>query len=321
MKYWKKITLSVLAMLICSITLYAYAVTHPTNAMSHKACTSWDIVKRKAFQLSHTDYTSQNALDRSTFKIETGTATEVPVLMYHYIEPELNDHQTDNKSIISLEDFKQNMKYLHDEGYHTITLDQLEQYVNGKLSLPMKSIVITFDDGYQNNYTLAYPVLQKYNFHASLFVIGSKIQDQPSESRPAIDSFISKPEMQAATDVFEFNSHTYNLHHKGFMRCGNSVPVGLDTRLLDEDIQQMKQTGIDTPYLAYPFGYTSTQMIYKLQQHGYRMAFTVKPGFVHPGDDLMKLPRLTVTTGTDLATLLQPESSLHNELPSLEDTQ
>ncbi|WFR61846.1 polysaccharide deacetylase family protein [Paenibacillus amylolyticus] len=317
----EKITLSVLAMLICSITLYAYAVTHPTNAMSHKACTSWDIVKRKAFQLSHTDYTSQNALDRSTFKIETGTATEVPVLMYHYIEPELNDHQTDNKSIISLEDFKQNMKYLHDEGYHTITLDQLEQYVNGKLSLPMKSIVITFDDGYQNNYTLAYPVLQKYNFHASLFVIGSKIQDQPSESRPAIDSFISKPEMQAATDVFEFNSHTYNLHHKGFMRCGNSVPVGLDTRLLDEDIQQMKQTGIDTPYLAYPFGYTSTQMIYKLQQHGYRMAFTVKPGFVHPGDDLMKLPRLTVTTGTDLATLLQPESSLHNELPSLEDTQ
>ncbi|WP_338708456.1 polysaccharide deacetylase family protein [Paenibacillus amylolyticus] len=291
----EKITLALLAMLTCSITLYSYAVTHPTNALSHKACTSWDIVKRKAFELSHTDFSNQS------------------VLMYHYIEPKLNNHETDNKSIINLEDFEQNMKYLHDEGYRTITLNQLEQYVSGKISLPQKSIVITFDDGYQNNYTLAYPVLQKYNFHASLFVIGSKIQDQPSEFEPAINSFISKPEMQAATDVFEFNSHTYNLHHKGFMRCGNSVPVGLDTSLLDDDIQHMKQTGKDTPYLAYPFGYTSTQMIYKLQQHGYRMAFTVKSGFVHPGDHPMKLPRLTVTTGTDLATLLQPESSPQNE--------
>lgn len=321
MKYWKKITLALLAMLTCSITLYAYAVTHPTNAVSHKACTSWDIVKRKAFELSHTDFSNQSALDRSTFKIEQGTATEVPVLMYHYIEPKLNNHETDNKSIINLEDFEQNMKYLHDEGYQTITLNQLEQYVNGRISLPQKSIVITFDDGYQNNYTLAYPVLQKYNFHASLFVIGSKIQDQPSEFEPAINSFISKPEMQASTDVFEFNSHTYNLHHKGFMRCGNSVPVGLDTSLLDDDIQHMKQTGIDTPYLAYPFGYTSTQMIYKLQQHGYRMAFTVKSGFVHPGDHPMKLSRLTVTTGTDLASLLQPESSPQNELPASENDQ
>ena len=146
-------------MLTCSITLYSYAVTHPTNALSHKACTSWDIVKRKAFELSHTDFSNQS------------------VLMYHYIEPKLNNHETDNKSIINLEDFEQNMKYLHDEGYRTITLNQLEQYVSGKISLPQKSIVITFDDGYQNNYTLAYPVLQKYNFHASLFVIGSKIQD------------------------------------------------------------------------------------------------------------------------------------------------
>ncbi|PQP80815.1 hypothetical protein C0Q44_25420 [Paenibacillus sp. PCH8] len=313
--------LAALALLTCTITLYAYAVTHPTNAMSHKACTSWDMVKRKAFQLSHADYSSRPALDRSTFQIEHGTATEVPVLMYHYIEPKQNNHETGNKSIINLEDFEQNMKYLYNEGYSTVTLDQLEQYVSGKISLPKKSIVITFDDGYQNNYTLAYPVLQKYNFHASLFIIGSKIQGQPAEFDPAKKSFISKPEMQAATDVFEFNSHTYNLHHKGFMRCGDNVPVGLDTSLLDDDIQRMKETGIDTPYLAYPFGYTSTQMIYKLQQHGYRMAFTVRSGFVHPGDPLMKLPRLTVTTGTDLAALLQPDSRPQNEPPLTENRQ
>lgn len=203
MKYWKKITLALLAMLTCSITLYAYAVTHPTNALSHKACTSWDIVKRKAFELSHTDFSNQPALDRSTFRVERGTATEVPVLMYHYIEPKLNNHETGNKSIINLEDFEQNMKYLHDEGYRTITLDQLEQYVSGKISLPQKSIVITFDDGYHNNYTLAYPVLQKYNFHASLFVIGSKIQDQPSEFDPA--KKVSSPDQRCRPQLTYLN--------------------------------------------------------------------------------------------------------------------
>ena len=79
----------------------------------------------------------------------------------------------------------------------------------------------------------------------------------------------------------------------------------------------MKEKGIDTPYLAYPFGYTSTQMIYQLQKNGYRMAFSVRSGFVRPGDNPMKLPRLTVTTGTDLAALLHPESD-HPESPNVE---
>ncbi|MFE6073201.1 polysaccharide deacetylase family protein [Paenibacillus sp. NPDC057886] len=318
MKHLKKIALAALAVLTCTITMYAYAVTHPTNAMSHKACTSWDMVKRKAFLMSHSDYSSKPALDLATFHIAQGSATEVPVLMYHYIQPKINNHETNNKSIINLEDFEENMKYLHEEGYNTITLEQLEQYVNGQISLPQKSIVITFDDGYQNNYTLAYPVLKKYNFHASLFVIGSKIQDQPSAFDPAKKTFISKQEMQAAKDVFEFNSHTYNLHHKGYMRCGDNVPVGLDTSLLNDDVKLMKETGIDTPYLAYPFGYTSTQMIYQLQQNGYRMAFSVRSGFVRPGDNPMKLPRLTVTTGTDLAALLHPESDQQEILPVVE---
>ncbi|MCM3175265.1 polysaccharide deacetylase family protein [Paenibacillus sp. MER 99-2] len=306
---WKKCLLVTLAVLTCLTTVYVYAVNHPSNALAHKACTSWDMVKREAFSLSHSEYNSIPALDTTTFQVEPGTASEVPVLMYHYIEPHMDAQKKQNKSMISLQDFEKNMKYLHDEGYHTITLEELEDYVNGRISLPSKSIVITFDDGYQNNYTLAYPVLKKYDFHASIFVIGSKIQDQPSVFDSSKDTFLSKPEIEAGSDVFEYNSHTYNLHHKGFIRCGQLVPAGLDTSLLNDDIQQMKQTGIDTPYIAYPFGYTSTQMIYYLQQNGYRMAFTVVQGMVKPGADLMRLPRLTVTTGTDLSTLLQSSSS------------
>ncbi|WP_167433983.1 polysaccharide deacetylase family protein [Paenibacillus silvae] len=315
MKYTKKILLAAAALLTCTITLYAYAVNHPTNALSHKACSSWNVVQRKMFTFSHPDFSMRSKLDRSSFVVKPGTATEVPVLMYHYVTPRLDNREPHNKSVIDLDSFEENMKYLYDNGYKTITLDQLEKYVNGEISLPKKSIVITFDDGYQNNYTLAYPVLKKYHFHASLFVIGSRIQPKPVEFNPSKKSDISWPEMKAGSDVFEYNSHTYDLHHKGYMVCGDDLPVTLDTSLLDHDIEQIKHIGINTPYIAYPYGYFSEQMIYKLHQHGYRMGFTVRPGFVHPGDSPMVLPRLTVTSDTDMATLLRTGSNILSEKP------
>ncbi|MBR2566684.1 MAG: polysaccharide deacetylase family protein [Paenibacillus sp.] len=311
MKHLKKIILSSLALLTCSITLYAYAVNHPTNALSHKACTSWKIVERKMFTLFNTDFSMHSKLDRSKLVVKQGTATEAPVLMYHYITPKADNREPGNKSVVDLETFEQNMKFLYDNGYRTVSLSELEQYVNGEISLPQKSFVITFDDGYQNNYTLAYPVLKKYNFHASLFVIGSRIQPEPVAFDSSKKSDISKPEMEAGSDVFEYNSHTFNLHHKGYMVCGDDLPITLDTNLLDQDIEQIKRAGIDTPYIAYPYGYFSVQMIYKLQQHGYRMGFTVIPGFVRPGDSPMVLPRLTVTNETDLSILLQTDSNIH----------
>ncbi|MEI2284699.1 polysaccharide deacetylase family protein [Paenibacillus polysaccharolyticus] len=313
MKHIRKLLLASLALLTCTVTLYAYAVNHPTNALSHKACSSWNILQRKFFTLTHSDFSLHSKLDRSNFVIKQGTATKVPVLMYHYVTPKVDNHEPKNKSIIDLDVFEQNMKYLHENGYRTVTLAQLEQYVNGEISLPEKSFVITFDDGYQNNYTLAYPILKKYHFHASLFVIGSRIQTTPVAFNPSKKSDISKQEMAAGSDVFEYNSHTFNLHHKGYMVCGDDLPVTLDTSLLDHDIEQIKHIGINTPYIAYPYGYFSEQMIYKLHQHGYRMGFTVRPGFVHPGDSPMVLPRLTVTNDTDLPTLLQTGSNILSE--------
>ena len=313
MKYSKKILLAALALLTSTIILYAYAVNHPTNTLSHKACSSWNIVQRKFFTLTHSDFSMYSKLDPSKLNIKEGTATKVPVLMYHYVTPKIDNHEPKNKSIIDLDVFEQNMKYLYENGYRTVTLAQLEQYVNGEISLPEKSFVITFDDGYQNNYTLAYPILKKYHFHASLFVIGSRIQSKPVAFDSSKKSDISKQEMAAGSDVFEYNSHTFNLHHKGYTVCGDDLPVTLDTSLLDHDIEQIKNIGIDTPYIAYPYGYFSEQMIYKLHQHGYRMGFTVRPGFVHPGDAPMVLPRLTVTNDTDLPTLLQTGSNILSE--------
>ncbi|WMT39209.1 polysaccharide deacetylase family protein [Paenibacillus sp. D2_2] len=197
------------------------------------------------------------------------------------------------------------MEYLHDEGYYTATLEELEKYVLGEISLPEKSIVITFDDGYQNNYIYAYPILKKYGFHGTIFMIGGEIKEQTVSFDPKKKSSLSRAEIEASRDVFEYHSHTFDLHKKGFPKCGESHSLALDTALLQQDIQKIKSTGIDTPYIAYPYGEVSMQMIYYLRENGYRMGFTVLQDFVKPGDPLMKLPRLTVTSKTNLPELLE----------------
>lgn len=305
-KFLKKWSPRLIIVLVAMILLYAALVTHPTNAFNQKVCTSWQMVKNKSFILSHRQL-SENIIDTAYAEnVTEQQAKQVPVLMYHYLVPKSLNKEPGNKSVMNAEDFEEGMDYLHREGYYTPTLQELEQYINGEITLPKKSVVITFDDGYENNLVYAYPILKKYNFKAAVFIIGSKTQENNEPFDPARKSFLTKAQMEESKDVFEFHSHTYNLHYKGFEKCGSTYAAGLDSKLLKQDMKQMKEFGIDTPYFAYPYGNKSTQMMYYLREEGYRMAFSVRQGFVKPGDNPMKLNRLTVTTGTDLSVLLHP---------------
>ena len=90
---------------------------------------------------------------------------KVLVLNYHMV----------NTMFISLaiepEDFEWQMKYLVDHGYHSITIDELYAFLEGKGTLPERPVLITFDDGYVDNYTNAYPILKKYNLKATIFIV------------------------------------------------------------------------------------------------------------------------------------------------------
>ena len=88
----------------------------------------------------------------------------------------LNYHKVDN-TFISLavrpDDFDKQMQYLSDNGYNTITPDELYDSLAGNKELPENPVLITFDDGYEDNYTNAYPILKKYGFKGTIFVISS----------------------------------------------------------------------------------------------------------------------------------------------------
>ncbi|MBJ6361446.1 polysaccharide deacetylase family protein [Paenibacillus sp. GCM10012307] len=292
------------------LLFFAAAFAFPSLQLAQKACGVLQKAEAKAFVLTHkTPELEFHGNGNTTPVFDTSKqryAEQVPVLMYHYVVPKAFNKEPDNNSMINLESFEAGMKYLYDNGYYTATLSELEDYLHGYIQLPEKTVVLTFDDGYENNYIYAYPILKKYGLHAALFIIGSRVQEHAAKDfKPDKSSYLSQEQLDAASDVFEYHSHTYDLHKKETLFCGKQEALTRDTDLLQKDIGIMREHGYITPYFAYPFGSYDAKTVYYLQKHGYRMAFTVKQGFVKPGDAPLELNRLTVTSSTDMELLLK----------------
>ncbi len=103
-----------------------------------------------------------------------GSSKLIPVLMYHSI-----DYEKNNELRIPKDKFREQMQYLKDNGFHPITLDELYSNIVFNTTLQDKPIVLTFDDGYSDNYTNAYPVLKEFGFKATVFVITGCIGTGP----------------------------------------------------------------------------------------------------------------------------------------------
>ena len=101
---------------------------------------------------------------------------KIPILLYHDFVTTVPDSDPDNFNYINTpQSFEENIKTLLEEGYTVISMEQLNEAYKGNIELPSKPILITFDDGYYSNYEYIYPILQKYNVKASIFVITDKV--------------------------------------------------------------------------------------------------------------------------------------------------
>jgi len=107
----------------------------------------------------------------------------IPILMYHEIT-DLDKISSLSKRIqhtyiVSTDRFESQIKFLSDNGYIPISLKQLVDYINGNLEdLPARSVIITFDDGFRGNYEYAFPILEKYEMTATIFIVVNKIDKE-----------------------------------------------------------------------------------------------------------------------------------------------
>lgn len=212
---------------------------------------------------------------------------KVPIIMYHSI---LKDPARSNKYTITPAVLEEDLKYIKENGYETITISDLTSYVYDDKPLPPKPIILTFDDGHYNNYGYLYPLLEKYDMKAVISIVGS-YTDKFSETDEAnlnysylrwkdINELISSGRV-------EFQNHTYNLHDNTHGRIGAKKKKGESDdeykKILEEDINKLQNefkenTGYVPTCFTYPFGGISNSSLDIIKELGFKASLSCEEG-------------------------------------------
>lgn len=193
--------------------------------------------------------------------------------------------------------FEQQMRYLYENNFNTITTAQLVDFLFNDGILPPNPIMITFDDGYLDNALYAAPVLRKFGFTGVQFIITNNIQEATRTMVAYPAQFMSKAEILETSDVFEFGSHAHLMH-----RRVNGVPklVSESVEDIKEDILQSFEHPLTfTNGFAFPYGIYSENALQALQEAGVLFAFTTVMDYLTAQTHPLLIPRLSVIGGED----------------------
>ena len=224
----------------------------------------------------------------------------VPVLAFHGFAPAETKNQlfADNKWIDDIEGFEQQMQYLYDNGWTTLTADEFYAWHSGEIEIPKKSCLLTFDDGYYEMYYTILPILQKYDFNATCFIVGSYTPDLTASYNPKIRNMIGWDKIQDIKSIdanIQFESHSYNLH--GYDSDGNEPWSSATREQLENDFNM--NSVYDFKYMAYPYGGYNDLMLDAIKQSNIKMAFTFKQsGYATKHSPIYEIPRQKVTSET-----------------------
>lgn len=221
----------------------------------------------------------------------------IAVLGYHHLasQKDKNEYFRLDPWTTSVDVFEKQMAYLYDHGYHTITLDTLYEWYLGHIELDNKSVVLTFDDSYYSTYVLAKPILEKYGFSATCFVIGISIPDKETY-KPPTKQHIPKALLED-DDILQYASHFHHLHRK----INHQYAVNTYTKeKLKKDVR-LAGRSVSNAYMAYPFGKCNETVKEVLKEEHIKMAFTYQNYHkMTRQSDVYALPRFAIHAYTPM---------------------
>lgn len=204
----------------------------------------------------------------------------VPILTYHSID--------NSGSIISVtkKRFAEQMKYLKSAGYRTITLGELLKLLKADTVLSEKNVVITFDDGYKNNFSEAFPILREYGFNATVFPSTDYIEKK--------GGLLAKTPFLSWADIQEMNKYGIEFGSHG---CSHPNLPKLSEKELRTELKNSKSMlesniGESIHCFCYPYGEYNEQVQGILREVGYGGACTIEFGVDNTKDNLFALNRI-----------------------------
>lgn len=227
----------------------------------------------------------------------------VPILMYHYLSVPPADadiYRTDLS--VTPENFRQQMAYLAENGYTPIDFYQLSAAITAQTDLPDKPVLLTFDDGYLDNYENAFPILQEFGFTATFFII----TDLADQGAPGYANWEQLKEMAAAGMRIE--SHTKN--HPDLSTMGRDDVI---FQVLGSQETIAAHIGYTPRYLCYPGGRYNAETMQILRELGLWGAVTTQGGAWHGFEERYEWDRQRMrydTTMEQFARLIDPENTV-----------
>ncbi len=205
-------------------------------------------------------------------------AVYLPVIMYHGLS---ENPQKQGRYVISPTILEEDLKYIKENGYTTVVMEDVIQYVQNGKPLPPKPIMLTFDDGNYNNYVYAYPLMQKYDCKMVISPIGAAVdrytQNGNCQVEYATCHWEHLRQMQESGRV-EIQNHSYNLHgtsdRKGSAKKATETLSEYRLTFM-EDISHMQQRMKEelskaATTFVYPFGAVSRESVSLLQEMGFQ---------------------------------------------------
>lgn len=223
---------------------------------------------------------SQSVQKNKDEQVATEIPKGIPVLMYHKIGPD-----KDNDAVIREDLFKEQMKFLKDHGYHTLTMQQLYDYVKDGKPVPVKPVVLTFDDGYADTYSIAYPTLKEYGFVATVYL-------NPGDMGTRLTWEQAK----------EMNENGLEIASHGFMHKEMAEMTNAEQKDNIVKAQQafQEKMSFSPKWFCYPYSSYNAYTLKAMKEEGLLMATTMKSGWVHQGDDLYQIKRIWIGNAVDL---------------------
>jgi peptidoglycan/xylan/chitin deacetylase (PgdA/CDA1 family) len=230
----------------------------------------------------------------------------VPVLMFHHVNPHEGDMITVTPDV-----FEGQMKYLSESGYKTLRLEELLSYITGESVLKERAVVLTFDDGWLDNYHYVFPILKRYAIQATIFIVSGWIQRASEQHEQVVVPPVpthkeSKALIQAgkehravltwdriremaASDLVDFYSHA-----QSHIRCDRLQETELFEELGNSKRTIEEKLGRPCPYLCWPNGAYSDMAVRIAREVGYRALFTTSHGVAKLGSNPLAVKRIVV---------------------------
>lgn len=203
----------------------------------------------------------------------------LPILMYHHIDIAVN-RQDNLKLYVDPQLFEKEMEYLAENGYVTVTLDDLTNTLRKEKPLPGRSVILTFDDGYEDFYTKAFPILKKYKLKATVFVITGMIGKLDYLN-------IEMLKKMTKSRLISIGSHTTT--HPDLTKLESQKLISELTeskKFLENKLQ------ICVNSFAYPYGKYNLLVSNEVAKAGYNQATTVYFSYLHQSNSIFTLSRI-----------------------------